>query len=320
MRCPLGSSRIGPGSSNALSALTDVVYIRVSAIIVGDAVDNFIEACNFVFDGLRALCNSEAICGELSTVVPTVAIETLPRVTGCYVEVRLDSLNFLLVVHVEVEKSVALELLNVLISTSTVVVVAVPSCRRVCSEIDVLLRLAHVVTEVEVEVEVGEPFQSVVDLEVTVAAEHSSLVVAVACNGDWVVHTVHVESSTVHLRVVSVPQGVALKRTVAHDVVVVDRSRRVHSHSTAHSTIVRELVLYPVALSVGINFEATLKELRSKSETNGCTVHLRVDKDTIVVGVSDSNTIRKESYGTTYAEVVVVRESSAEHFVLPVGA
>ena len=187
MSSPLGSLRISPSSAKARSTCSEGVS-SISGIVNR---------------------SSETIGSELSTVVPAIAVEALPRVTGCYVEVRLDSLNLLLVVHVEIEKSVALELLDVLISTCTVVVVAVPSCRRVGSEVDVLLRLAHVVTEVEVKMEVGEPFESVINLQVTIAAEHGSLVVFVACHSNRVVHTVGVERRTVHLRVVTVPELVA---------------------------------------------------------------------------------------------------------------
>ena len=107
MRCPLCSFRISPSSAKALCAGSKSVS-SISGIVNR---------------------SSETIGSELSTVVPAVAVEALPRVTGCYVEVRLDSLNLLLVVQVEIKKSVALELLDVLIRSGPVIIPTVPSCR-----------------------------------------------------------------------------------------------------------------------------------------------------------------------------------------------
>ena len=73
--------------------------------------------------------SAETVGGEDSTVVVAVAIEALPRITSCNIEERLDAVYLLLVVHIEIEQGIALELLDVLVSTGTVVAPSVPCCR-----------------------------------------------------------------------------------------------------------------------------------------------------------------------------------------------
>ena len=73
--------------------------------------------------------STETVGGEDSTVVVAVAIEALPRITSCNIEERLDAVYLLLVVHIEIEQGVALELLDVLMGTGTIVAPSVPCCR-----------------------------------------------------------------------------------------------------------------------------------------------------------------------------------------------
>ena len=57
-----------------------------------------------------------ACAGKHAVVVPTAVFEVLPRVTYSEVEVRIDSVNSLLVVQVSIKKGVLLQLIGVLIN------------------------------------------------------------------------------------------------------------------------------------------------------------------------------------------------------------
>ncbi len=101
-----------------------------------------------------------------------MVVKLLPRVTCHNVEVRLDSCEILAVVDVEIKESVALELVPVVeracaVLTDLLGVAVAPSHDGVGSDFSLRLVLAHLIAEVEVEVEFGEEVESVVDLEVT---------------------------------------------------------------------------------------------------------------------------------------------------------
>ncbi len=98
-------------------------------------------------------------------------VEFLPGVARHHVEVRLDGLEILLVVDVEVEKGVALDLVPVVLRACAILVVAAPCHDRVLGYGVVRPVLRHLVTEIEVEVEFRHPVERIVDLEVTVAGE-----------------------------------------------------------------------------------------------------------------------------------------------------
>ena len=166
--------------------------------------------------------------------------------------------------------------------------------------------------------QVGQPFQCIVNLQVTVAAQYCGLVVLVGSSGNWVVCTVGVESRTIHVRVIAVPELVAIYATL-HLSIIINRCRWVHSDGSCHCTAVGELVLYPVALDVGLNLESVIEELRSKIEAHGGTIHARVHQNTIVIGVAGRHAIRQTAGSSTHAQVIVVRDGGTQHFVLPVG-
>ena len=129
----------------------------------------------------------EAGSSEDSTVVSVLIVETLPGVTCHYVKVRLDSLEFLLIVEIEVKKGIAVEVVVFIISTGTVLVGRFLPCgRRVLGKGVVVLRLCHVITEVKVEVKFRKEVEGVVDLEVAVRTPYVAVVVVVVEHGHGV--------------------------------------------------------------------------------------------------------------------------------------
>ena len=259
-----------------------------------------------------------ACAGKHAVVVPTAVFEVLPRVTYSEVEVRIDSVNSLLVVQVSIKKGVLLQLIGVLINAWTVAEVVVPSQRRVVFQIIVFFSAAPVVTEVYVNVEVFEAMDSIVELQVTVRTEHVGIVVASVDDCNRVVGSVDVVRSTVtpyEVTIVELRSGV-----FGHlDSAVINRMSRVESYSSTYSaTSVNEVVAEVVALHIELYAQVVVEELRSKVDTCSDTLHAWVGHDTLVVGEVGRNAIRQESGSTTDAQVVVLRDCGAEHFVLPI--
>ena len=256
---------------------------------------------------------------DCSGIAEATVFEVLPRITGNEVDVRIDSIDLLLIVQVELKKSVLLHLPSVSSNRSTVAVVVLPSEGRVLGDCVVFLSARPVVTEVQVSVEVGEEVESIVELQVAVRTEDVGIVVAFIhkCNG--VLCSVDVESSTVTPYEVTVVELTASARLSRHRIVVISFLSRVESDSSAYdTTTVNEVVVEVVTFSVQLYAQVTVEEFRSQVDTCSQAVHARTVNDTVVLSVVNAYTIRKDAGSTTNAEVVVVRNGSAEHVVLPV--
>ena len=256
--------------------------------------------------------------GEQGAVVVALAVEVLPGVTGGHVDVRPYRVEVLLVVGVEVEQRVGAVLVNVVVGAGAVLVVGVPHRRGVALGDGVLVGLAHVVAQVQVETELGQEVQRIVELQVAVAAPHAGHVGALLYGGHRVVHAVGVELVAVHLRGVAVEE--LARRAVRHRVVGVRRAGRVGRERAAHRAAgVGELVLDEVALHVGLHLKLAVEELGGEVDARGDAVHRGVAYDAAVAGVGDGHAVWQEPGLSAHAEAVVVRDGGAQHLVLPVG-
>ena len=92
-----------------------------------------------------------------STPRTFVSVETLPVITDSYIQVRLCSLEILLIVDIEVEEGIALELVPIATIAGTILIVIAPSHDRIGSSDLLICILINLITEVEVEVKFRHP-------------------------------------------------------------------------------------------------------------------------------------------------------------------
>ena len=266
-------------------------------------------------------------CEGHVAVVVALAVETLPRVTCHYVEVRLDGLEFLVVVEVELEKGVRCELVCVFAVAAAELLVAVLPCDTGVGFHTVgLVGLGHVVTEVEVGVEFRKEVERVVELQVAVASVHIGVVVAlhevrhrvdvgVVHEGDTLLVMLLVGLCVL---VVSVPEillsGVACSGDpAAHGLC------GVVGDGVVDGALVAEVVADVISFGGGVDLQVLVKELGREVESECHTVHLGSLDDTVGVGVAEVHVIRQYACCTSHTQVVVGAYCGAEHFVLPVG-
>ena len=79
-----------------------------------------------------------------------MSIETLPGITRHHVKRRIDLVKLLLIIEIEIKEGIAAKFINLITGSCTILDVFVPLCRRVLLEEVILIRLAHVITEIQV--------------------------------------------------------------------------------------------------------------------------------------------------------------------------
>ena len=165
----------------------------------------------------------------------------------------------------------------------------------------------------------GEEVQGVVDLEVTGRGERFIVAFGFFEHGHGVAGGVLVVDTAGSVLGVAIVHGEA--GVTFGSVGGADSLSGVVSHSCADSAGVGVAGVNVGTGGVSGYAQVVVEELGSEVEANGGTLHRRSFEDTFVVGEANAKAVGEPTVSTaTYGEVVVVGESGAEHFFLPVGS